>query len=70
MDMRQLVAKNVKRCRTAAGLTQHELAARMGLDRAYVSGLEMGKRNPTVIMLWRIAEAIGVRPVDLLSEND
>ncbi|WP_156939873.1 MULTISPECIES: helix-turn-helix domain-containing protein [Mesorhizobium] len=34
----------------------------MGVDRAYVSGLEMGRRNPTVITLWQIAEAIGVRP--------
>nr|WP_292140524.1 helix-turn-helix transcriptional regulator [Mesorhizobium sp.] len=68
--MRQLVAKNVKRCRIAANLTQHEVADRMGVDRAYVSGLEMGKRNPTVITLWQIAEAIGVRPMDLLSEEE
>lgn len=70
MDMRQLVAKNVKRRRIAAGLTQHEVAERMGVDRAYVSGLEMGKRNPTIITLWHIARAIGVRPVDLLSNDD
>jgi transcriptional regulator with XRE-family HTH domain len=70
MDMRQLVAKNVKRCRLAAGLTQHDVAVKMGVDRAYVSGLEMGKRNPTVITLWQIAQALDVRPVDLLSEDD
>lgn len=68
--MRQLVAKNVKRCRLAAGLTQHDVAVKMGVDRAYVSGLEMGKRNPTVITLWQIAQALDVRPVDLLSEDD
>ncbi|MET2825843.1 helix-turn-helix domain-containing protein [Mesorhizobium shangrilense] len=67
--MRQLVAKNVKRCRLAAGLTQNEVAVKMGVDRAYVSGLEMGKRNPTVITLWQISQALDVRPVDLLSED-
>ena len=32
----------------------------MGVDRAYVSGLELGQRNPTVVTLWHIAEALGV----------
>jgi transcriptional regulator with XRE-family HTH domain len=37
------------------------LAERMGVDRAYVSGLELGQRDPTVVTLWHIAEALGVR---------
>ena len=45
----------------AAGLTQAELAERMGVDRAYVSGLELGQRNPTVLSLWHIAQALGVK---------
>jgi transcriptional regulator with XRE-family HTH domain len=36
------------------------LAERMGVDRAYVSGLEQGSRNPTVVTLWHIAKALGV----------
>jgi transcriptional regulator with XRE-family HTH domain len=47
-DVRRMVAENVKRLRLAANLTQAELAARMGVDRAYVSGLEQGQRNPTI----------------------
>jgi transcriptional regulator with XRE-family HTH domain len=31
------------------------------MDRAYVSGLELGQRNPTVVTLWHIAEALGVK---------
>jgi transcriptional regulator with XRE-family HTH domain len=57
-DVRAMVAVNVKRLRIAAGLTQAELAARMGVDRAYVSGLELGQRNPTIVTLWHTAEAL------------
>jgi transcriptional regulator with XRE-family HTH domain len=34
-----------------------ELAERMGVDRAYVSGLELGQRNPTIVTLWHLVEA-------------
>lgn len=59
-DVRRMVGRNVKRLRMAAGLTQAELADRMGADRAYVSGLELGQRNPTIVTLWHIAKALGV----------
>ncbi len=60
-DVRRLVGRNVRRLRIAAGLSQAELAERMGVDRAYVSGLELGQRNPTVVTLWHIAKALGVK---------
>jgi transcriptional regulator with XRE-family HTH domain len=60
-DVRRMVGRNVRRLRAAAGLTQAKLAERMGVDRAYVSGLELGQRNPTILTLWHIAEALGVR---------
>jgi transcriptional regulator with XRE-family HTH domain len=44
--------------RKAAGISQAELANRMGVDRAYVSGLELGQRNPTIVTLWHIAKAL------------
>jgi transcriptional regulator with XRE-family HTH domain len=59
-DVRLFVGRNVKRLRMAAGLTQAGLAERMGVDRAYVSGLEQGQRNPTVLTLWHISKALGV----------
>ena len=55
-----MVGDNVKKLRLAAGLSQAELAHRMGVDRAYVSGLEQGQRNPTIISLWHVAKALGV----------
>ena len=59
-DGRLLVGRNVKRLRLAAGLSQAELAERMGVDRAYVSGLELGQRNPTILTLWHVAEGLDV----------
>ena len=60
-DVRKLIGRNVKRLRLAAGISQAELADRMGVDRGYVSGLELGQRNPTVVTLWHISKALGVR---------
>jgi transcriptional regulator with XRE-family HTH domain len=33
----------------------------LGIDRAYVSGLELGQRNPTIVTLWHIGQALGVK---------
>ena len=41
---------------------------RMGVDRAYVSGLELGDRNPTIVTLWHTAKALGVKVRALLDE--
>ena len=68
-DVRRLVGQNVRRIRLAAKLSQAELAARMGVDRAYVSGLEQGNRNPTVVTLWHIAKALGVAMGSFLEER-
>ena len=38
----------------------------MGVDRAYVSGLELGQRNPTVLTLWHAAQALEVEVHPLL----
>lgn len=67
-DVRRLVGQNVKKIRLAAGISQAELATRMGVDRAYVSGLEKGQRNPTVVTLWHIGRALNVQPKAFLSE--
>jgi transcriptional regulator with XRE-family HTH domain len=39
---------------------RQEMANRMGVDRAYISGLELGQRNPTIITLWHAAQALDV----------
>jgi len=69
-DVRRLVGGNVRRLRTAAGLTQAELAEKMGVDRAYVSALELGERNPTIITLWHVSQALGVKIARLFVERE
>lgn len=68
MDMRRIVGLNVLRLRRERGISQEELSFRSGFGRAYLSGLETSKRNPTVVSLWEIASALEASPVDLLQE--
>lgn len=68
MDVRRIVAKNVREIRTAAQLSQEEVAIRMGVEQTYVSGLERGVRNPTITTLDRAARALNVKTVELLKE--
>ncbi|MBV9930161.1 MAG: helix-turn-helix transcriptional regulator [Alphaproteobacteria bacterium] len=69
MDMRQLVGRNFARLRAASGLTQEALAERCGFSQQYLSKLEQGKRNPTVVTLYLIAEGLGVSHVELVRED-
>jgi transcriptional regulator with XRE-family HTH domain len=66
MDVRRRVGLNVKKYRSARGLSQEELAFDCGLHRTYVSGVERGVRNPTVIVLEKIAKALKVATSTLL----
>jgi transcriptional regulator with XRE-family HTH domain len=66
MDMRALVGRNVRRARVRAKLTQEQFSEKSGFSQQYISGLERGRRNPTVVTLYELALALGVSPVDLL----
>lgn len=66
MDMRKLVGANTARIRKAKGWTQELLAERSGLSQQYISGLENGLRNPTILTIYEIATALGVSHVELV----
>jgi transcriptional regulator with XRE-family HTH domain len=66
MDMRRLVGINFARIRAARGLTQEQVAELSGFSQQYISGLEQGHRNPTVVTLFELSQALGVTPIDLL----
>lgn len=66
MTIQRLVGQNLKRYREAAGLSQEALAFECGLHRTYVSGVERGVRNPTVVVLERLAGPLGIQPWQLL----
>lgn len=56
----------VRELRTTSGLTQEQLGYRTGLDQTYVSGIERGRRNPTVLVIWRLANGLETPLNDLL----
>jgi transcriptional regulator with XRE-family HTH domain len=70
MDMRKTVGTNFMRLRKARGLTQEQVAEGSGYGQNYISSLERGRRNPTVITLFMLAEAVGAAPRDLVSPID
>lgn len=52
------------------GFSQEGLAFEADLHRTYVSGVERGVRNPTVIVIARLAFALGVKPAKLLEVSE
>ena len=70
MDMRKLVGDNCQRIRTERRLTQEQLSERSGLSQQYLSDLERGKRNPTIITIYEIASALDVSHVELVAPRD
>lgn len=66
MDMRKLVGRNFARLRQEKGLTQEDVEARSGFSQQYISGLERGRRNPTVITLYELAQALNVSHLELV----
>jgi len=65
-DWRGTVGMNVRRFRQRAQMTQEQLAFAAEIDLTYVGGIERGKRNPSVLVLVRIATALGTEPAELL----
>jgi transcriptional regulator with XRE-family HTH domain len=58
----------IREARRRAHLSQKELAALAEINRTYLSQLENGRSSPTLAVLNRIAQALGVRPADLIPE--
>jgi transcriptional regulator with XRE-family HTH domain len=66
MDMRKLVGRNFARLRKEKGFTQERFAELSGFTQQYISDLERGRRNPTVVTLFELANTLGVSHVDLV----
>ena len=63
-----MVGLNIQRLRREQKLSQEELSFRSGRTRAYLSGLEAGRRNATLLTLEQLARALGVGVIDLFRE--
>ena len=65
MDVRVRVGLNVQKARRAKGVSQEELAHLAKMHQTYLSGVERGKRNPSILVLDRIAAALELDIADL-----
>ena len=65
-----LVGMNFARIRKIQGLTQEQVSEKSGLSQQYLSDLERGKRNPTVVTLYEISQALGVSHLELLKPKE
>ena len=69
-DPRVALGRAVHRQRVKLGISQEDFADQVGLDRTYVSGIERGIRNPTLLVLLRLAQVLGVSVAQLLESDD
>jgi transcriptional regulator with XRE-family HTH domain len=67
-DWRIAFGRNVRRARQQKKLTQEQLAFEAEIDLTYVGGIERGKRNPSLLVMARIADALSVPLAKLLGD--
>ena len=66
MEIREVLALNLRKRRQAAGLSQEELAHRAGVDRTYISALERCVYAASIDVVDRLAQELGIQASDLL----
>lgn len=69
-ELRRSFGRAVREARAARSWSQEQLGAAAGLDRTYISGLERGTRNPSLLTQERIAAALGVALHDLVERAE
>ena len=69
MDLKEVMAKNLRRARHDRKLTQEELAESAGLSARYLGAIERGDVSASVTVLGRIADALGVEPSELVKRS-
>ncbi len=67
MDLREILAANLRRLRHKKGISQENLAYEAGVNRIYVSKLEKGVSYPGLEIIGKLAAVLGVPPADLLA---
>ncbi|MBY3026580.1 helix-turn-helix domain-containing protein [Rhizobium leguminosarum] len=70
MDLKEVMAVNLRRIRHAKKLTQEELAHRTGLSVRHVGAIERAEMSATVTVLGQIAQALSVEPAELVTRTN
>lgn len=68
MDWQAIVGANILKLRKRRGLSQEELAVDAEIDVTYLRGIERGRRNPSLMVMVRLANQLGVHPMKLLQD--
>ena len=68
-DLKQ-IGMNIRLLRTEKEMTQERLAAEAGVERSYMGGIERGQRKFSVVILIKVARALGCKPAKLLEGID
>lgn len=66
MDIRKRLGSNVKRLRMKKGWSQEDFADRANVHRTYVSDIERAARNPTIIVIEKLAKALEAKASELI----
>lgn len=69
MDLKEVMAVNLRRIRHDRDMTQEELADRAGLSARYIGSIERAHVSASVTILGRIATALGVAPAELIRQD-
>lgn len=69
MSIQTRVSRNIQRIRREKDLSQEEVAYRADIHQTYLSGVETGKRNPSILVVERIAKALGVDVSEIFKPN-
>jgi transcriptional regulator with XRE-family HTH domain len=69
-ELQRTVGRNLRAHRVSRGLSQEDFADQVGVHRTYLGGLERGERNLTLQSLERLADHLGVPPLELLLDRD
>lgn len=69
MSIQSRVSRNIQRIRRENDLSQEEVAHRADIHQTYLSGVETGKRNPSILVVERIAKALGVDVSEIFKPN-
>jgi len=67
MDIREKVGKRVRELRNKLGISQEELADMVELDRTYITSVECGKRNISIVNIDKLAKALNVTLADFFT---
>ena len=66
MNNSKKLGQNMKRIRIAKQMSQGDICRKLGVDRAYISNVESGNKNPTLSTITKLATALGVSVKNLL----